>query len=536
MSVNNKWPARVQNTVDNLYRHLMGACEATPDKPAVIELADTGDGVATTSYAQLRERTGTYADALGDLGLDVGDRVVLESDTSASAIALYMACCLLGLPFVPVSPETPTKRLLSIIDSARPALYLQTGRGGRDGIPPEVGTARFGPDGLTVGRAPQPRTRHRREVVPTDPAYIIFTSGTTGRPKGVVMSHRANTAFFRAVLELGLIAPDDRVATTSPLQFDFSLLDIGMALGAGATVVAVPRDRLRWPRRFLGFLRDAGATHVHGVPSIWRPVLRTEPHALAELGLRGVLFCGEEFPLAELRRFQALSPSTRIVNCYGATESMACSFTDVPAPLPADLERLSIGFAHPGAEMMLADERGRPITRPGVVGEIHLRGPSLFSGYWNDPEATRAALVPDPLNPASGQIVFRTGDLAHQGPDGAMYFRSRADSQVQIRGNRVELAEVQRRLMDFPGVAAAVAMVVPGSGADPVLSAFAVMERGAPEPDRRELRAHCAEALPDYMVPQELQVLEELPVTENGKVDHAVLAARLTTPTSFRGR
>ena len=518
-------PARARSTVDNLYWHLLEAADRTPDEPAVVEAAAASDGLDVTTYRELRGRADLYADALGRLGLDVGDRVVLESDTSASGIALYLACCLLGLPFVPVSPETPTKRLLSIIDSARPVLYLQSPDGDRDGIPPEVATGRFGPAGVEIERAPEPRRRHRREVVPTDPAYLIFTSGTTGRPKGVVMSHRANVAFFRAVRRLGLVAPGDRVATTSPLQFDFSLLDIGMALGAGATVVAVPRDRLRWPRRFLGFLRDAGASHVHGVPSIWRPVLRTEPEALAALGLRGVLFCGEEFPLHELRRMQSLSPATRIVNCYGATESMACSFTDVPRPIPDDLDRLSIGFAHDGAEMTLVDERGRPILEPGVVGEIHLRGTSLFSGYWNDPDATRGALVPDPLNPASGQLVFRTGDLAHRGPDGELYFRSRADSQVQIRGNRVEPGEVERRLLEHPAVEAATALVLPGADGDPVLTAFAVTAPDAPDAGRVRLRAWCAEALPGYMVPQELHLIDELPVTENGKVDRERLTA-----------
>ncbi|TDD30909.1 AMP-dependent synthetase [Actinomadura sp. KC06] len=524
MSVNTA-PARVRSSVDNLYGFMMEGADADPGAPAVVEAGAPGGEPGVVTYGELRERVEEYAGVLGGLGLDVGDRVILESDTSSSAIAAYLACCLLGLPFVPVSPETPAKRLLAIIESARPALFLQAEAGVRDGIPPDVGTARFGPDGLRAERPPVPRPRRRREVVATDPAYIIFTSGTTGRPKGVVMSHRAITAFFRAVRRLGLVRPGDRVATTSPLQFDFALFDIGIALGSGATVVPVPRARLRWPRRFLGVLRDTGATHVHGVPSIWRPALRNEPELLGSLGLRGVLFCGEHFPMHELRLLQALSPGTRLVNCYGATESMACSFTDVPAPIPDDLELLSIGFAHPGAEMMIADERGRPIEATGVPGEIYLRSPALFSGYWDDPEATAAALVPDPLNPLSGQVVFRTGDLAHRGPDGELYFRARADSQVQIRGNRVEVAEVERRLAEFPGVGAACAMVLPGdgAGADPVLCAFVAAPPGL---DRMAARSFCAEALPDYMVPQELHiVVGDLPLTENGKVDRTRLAA-----------
>lgn len=339
------------------------------------------------------------------------------------------------------------------------------------------------------------------------------------------MSHRASTAFFRAVHGLGILRPGDRVATASPLQFDFALFDIGITLGSGATLLPIPRERLRWPRRFVGFLKDAGAMHVHGVPSIWRPVLRNEPDGLAALGLRGVLFSGEQFPMHELRELRSLAPGARIINCYGPTESMACSFTDVPDPIPDDLELLPIGHAYPGAEMMIADERGRPVERPGVPGEIYLRAPALFSGYWDDPDTTARALVRDPLNPASGQIVLRTGDLAHRGPDGELYFRARVDSQVQIRGNRVELTEVERRIAEFPGVGAAAVTVADGGSADPVLCAFVVGAPGAGDPDRLAVRAFCAEALPDYMVPSEIHVVGELPLTENGKVDRALLAS-----------
>ena len=145
-------------------------------------------------------------------------------------------------------------------------------------------------------------------------------------------------------------------------------------------------------RRFLEFLSEAEVSQVHGVPSIWRPVLRTAADELAAMDtLRRVVYSGEDFPLPELRRLSELLPKAQIVNGYGATESMAASLTALPNPIPDTLQRPSIGWAHPGAEMTLIDEAGRPVTEPGVTGEIHLRSPALFSGYWNDPEATAAA-------------------------------------------------------------------------------------------------------------------------------------------------
>lgn len=508
-----------------LHEFMLAAADTTPHSPAVVEFR-SDDDVHTVSCEELRRRTDDYAAVLAGLGLDIGDRVVLESNTSASAVASFLACSRLGLPFVPVSPDIPAQRLQSIVETTEPALFLRAGGEPKPGTPAGAGLGRFGEDGLEIDRLPSRRIRHRREIVGSDTAYMIFTSGTTGRPKGVVMSHRGVVSFYRGMLAHRIVGPGDRVATTSPLQFDFSLLDIGLALGSGAAVVPVPRELLRWPSRFLSVLRETGATQVNGVPSIWRPVLRHFAGKLSELaGIRGILFCGEEFPLDEVRRLQSALPHARLINCYGATESMACSFTEVPNPLPGHAERLSIGFAHPGAEMMLVGDRGELIEDEDVPGEIHLRSPALFTGYWADPEATAAALVPDPAEPRSGQKVLRSGDLAFRGRNGEFYFCGRVDSQVQIRGNRVELGEVERRLAAFPGVAAAAALIVEQPQSDPELAAFVVLSRSAPDCDETALNEFCADALPAYMVPRRLRVIAELPVTGNGKLDRTALAA-----------
>jgi amino acid adenylation domain-containing protein len=520
---------------DNLRQYILAAGNSTPDKPALVESAPDGS-LRSLTYRQLDALVDRYGADLQALGLDVGDRVVIEGHATARAVAAFLACCAVGLPFIPMSPGTPDQRLHTICEMAEPALFVQVDGDRGNGLPDSVGRVLAGPDGLSVERPCAPRKRRRRDVVGTDPAYVIFTSGTTGRPKGVVMSHRANIAFYRGIGAQGLIDPEDRVAIASPFHFDFCLGGIALALSAGATAIPVSRDRLDWPRRFAAFLQQAEITHIQGVPSIWRPLLRYEPGLLAELdALRVVVFSGEDFPLAELRELQRLLPGRRIVNLYGATESMACSITDVPDPIPDDLVRLSIGHAHPGAEMEIFDEAGRPVEEPGRVGEIYLRSPALFTGYWGDPEATRAALVPDPLAPESGQLVLRTGDVATRGTDGELYFCGRVDSQVQIRGNRVELGEIERRLQEYPGVAAAVAMMTPGASGEDELSAFVVMEPGAAETGLVDLRAFCSQTLPDYMAPRHLHVLSEFPVTANGKIDRAALPARAGIAATSRG-
>ncbi|MEU3934415.1 AMP-binding protein [Streptomyces sp. NPDC029044] len=520
---------RAHPSAQNLYRLLMGPAAVTPDKPAVVQ-ADENGVLEEFSYRRLGLMAREYAAVLDGLGLDVGDRVVVEADTSASAVAMLLACSALGLPFIPVSPQTPDTRLRSILRTVEPALHARA-----DGLDHRehaaaVGSARFGPGGLVVEQPPVRKVRRRRSVLATDPAYIIFTSGSTGRPKGVVMSHRAIVTFLRAMADDGLAGPGDRVASTSPLQFDFALFGIGVALSSGATLVPVRREDLASPRRMIGFLRDAQVTQVHGVPSLWRPVLRHDPDLLKELEhLRSVVFAGEEFPTPELRRLQESLPGARLVNGYGATESMAASFTEVPHPLPAGQERLSIGHAHAGAEMTLVDEHGHVITEPGPTGEIYLRSPALFTGYWNDPEATDAVLVPDPVEPRLGQRVLRTGDLARLGADGELYFIGRSDYQVQIHGNRVELGEIEGTLTRLPAVTAAAATLVPRAGGH-VLVAAVVLDGARTQLDVGEALEFCARELPSYMVPRSIRTVPELPLTTNGKVDRALLTQELAAP------
>ncbi|WP_367140675.1 MULTISPECIES: AMP-binding protein [Streptomyces] len=519
---------RHDRPADNLCHYLLAPAARIPDKAAVVEADETGT-LTEISYRQLAALAQEYTRALEPLGLDVGDRVVVEAHTCAAAVALLLACSTLGLAFVPVSPHTPDNRLRAIVESVEPALYARADGLGPRELPWAGRTARFGRNGLTTQHPPARRARRRRRVLAVDTAYIIFTSGSTGRPKGVVMSHRAIVTFLRAVITDGLAGATDRIAGTSPLQFDFALFGIGVALGSGATWVPVARENLDSPRRMVGFLRDAAVTQVHGVPSLWRPVLRHDPQLLTRLDtVRSVVFAGESFPLPELRRLQQMLPGTRLVNGYGATESMAASFTDVPDPLPAEQRVLSIGHAHTGAEMTLVDTAGRVVTQPGVVAEIHLRSPALFTGYWNDPEATAQVLVPDPLDTRHGQRVLRTGDLAYLDERDELYFVGRADAQVQIRGNRVELGDVESVLTRLPAVTSAAATLVPRGG-DHVLVAGVVLRDTTAPFDEDAALAFCAKELSAYMTPRRIRPLAGLPLTENGKVDRVRLAHLVTS-------
>ncbi|MCX4778473.1 amino acid adenylation domain-containing protein [Streptomyces sp. NBC_01264] len=525
-----------------LHHFLLRHAARLGDRPAVIGRE------STLTYAELASRAATLAGQLAAWGVEPGDRVVLGLDPSPDALALLCACSMTGAVFVPVAPETPEARFRSLADRTEAVLLIaEDGTGPRS---PEA-DARWSRARLHGGALEFSGPREaspgpvRLETTGHDLAYLIFTSGTTGEPKGIMMSHTAVLAFWRGLTEHCALDGDARVGSFSPLQFDFSLLDYGLALGSGATLVLVDRTLFHQPRRMLDFLGATGVTQMNGVPSLWSSILRYVPGELHRAAsLRTVLFAGEGFPASELRTLRAAFPGLRIINCFGHSESVACSFLDLPDPLPEDGDDLPMGWGHPGAQLLLLDEDGAPVTEAGTTGELYLRADNLFSGYWRDPEATARALVPNPLRPRDRESVFRSGDRAELGADGHLYFRGRDDLQVKVRGNRVELEEVERVLGSHPRVArAAVA-----AAADGLLAVIA--RRPAPADSRdshdtrdihdmpgnrapagplatAELRRWCADRLPPYMVPDSLHFTDSpLPTTPNGKIDRARLLAR----------
>jgi acyl-CoA synthetase (AMP-forming)/AMP-acid ligase II len=267
-------------------------------------------------------------------------------------------------------------------------------------------------------------------------------------------------------------------------------------------------------------MRQLEVTQMNGVPSIWGGLLR---HAAGELAtvetLRSILFAGESFPLDDLRQLRAMFPALRVINCFGQSESIACSMCDVPNPLPADALRLAIGRGHPGVEMLNIDDSGHLIAEPGVVGELYLRAPSLFSGYWADEAATAKALVLNPLLPDSGERVFKSGDLVSFDEAGNFYFAGRIDEQIKILGNRVELGDIAATLRAMPGVAEAVVVsaTIRSSVARAIIACIVPASRHHVTPEA--VRAWCLDYLPRYMLPGHIDVMPDLPLNTNGKVD-----------------
>ncbi|MEU4657393.1 AMP-binding protein [Streptomyces sp. NPDC023723] len=474
----------------HLHRLVADAAARTPDALAVRDLT------TALTYAGLDACAGTYLAALRAHGVRPGDRVLVWTDKTADAVAVAQAVLRCGAIHVPVPRDNPRERVARIAADARPALIVTDHT---DQVP---GTTCVPCADLRRGAAHLPQSAPH-PARPSDPAYILYTSGSTGVPKGVCVSHGGALAFVDwACRELAL-TPADRLANHAAFSFDLSVFDLYAAFRAGASVHLVGAALARAAQPLVDFLLESRITIWYSVPSVL--VLMAEYGELLERGpgaLRACVFAGEPFPLNPLKDLRRAWPAgVRMLNWYGPTETNVCTSYEVTA---ADLTRTGpVPIGTPVA--------GNTVTLDG--GEIVVDGPTVMLGYWGAP-------------PHRGP--YRTGDLGRYDPGGLLEYRGRTDDMAKVRGHRVEPAEITGVLAAHEAVRDA-AVVVLGAGPDARLHAFVVPETGR-GPGYTELRRHCARHLPPYMAIDALHTVDAFPRTANGKVDRAALAGLLTVP------
>ena len=494
----------------NVLTYLEASAQRSPESCAVLDQ----DG--ELSYSQLLAASKRIGCALANRGLQ-GKPVMVAMEKSAATLTVMLGALYAGAFYVPIDLHVPRLRLQHIIEVLNgPSIIVDSEKAFADAFGIEganaIEYASLADHEVDEGLL----ASIREQALETDPAYALFTSGSTGVPKGVCVSHGAIVSFIDAFVREFGIRENDRLANQAPFDFDVSVKDIFGSLAAGATLVIVPRPFFMQPAALVDYLEEKQVTML-----IWAVAalcIVSTYHALDGERLsriRKVMFSGEVMPLKHLREWRAQLPDAEFVNLYGPTEiTCNCLFHRLdPACGYEDGIPLGKSFAH--CNVLLLDANGAEVTQPEEQGEIVVRGPSLALGYIGAPEATAKAFTSNPANALFPERIYRTGDMAYRSAEGQLFFCGRKDNQIKLQGHRIELEEIDVAFEKVPGVMRCRCVF---DAKKKRLRAF--YEGSATEAD---LLTYARENLPAYMKPASVELVADMPLTKNGKVDRAKL-------------
>ncbi|WP_144635204.1 non-ribosomal peptide synthetase [Bordetella genomosp. 13] len=457
------------------------------------------------TYAQLDARANRVAQGLRRLGVQPGDRVAIAMDREPAMLAGLLGILKAGAAYVPVDPALPAERAEYMLQDSGVRLVLASTAADaeRAGDRWRVLTLEACMAEAAGDHAPT------LSIGPQHLAYLIYTSGSTGKPKGVMVPHGALDNFLYAMRQAPGMDDDDQLVATTSLSFDIAALELFLPLTLGASLTLATRAQARDGVALAALLRQRKPGFLQLTPAGWRLLLAAGWRADPGRPLTGL--CGGE-ALHEGLAAELRERGVSLWNMYGPTETTIWSSATPVAALPPSIDR-------PVARTTLhvLDARMHPVPA-GVVGELYIGGDGLAHGYWGRPGLSAERFVADPAG--TGRL-FRTGDLVRRTADGGLEYLGRADHQVKVRGHRIELGEIEAQLLAQAGVGAAVVTVWQGGDA-PALAAY-VTGRGGARPDAALLRAALARALPEYMVPAHICVLDALPLNNSGKVDRKAL-------------
>jgi amino acid adenylation domain-containing protein len=503
----------LRSSASTLHGLVEAQARATPTATAL----ESADG--RTTYAELDDLASSLAQGLQSLGVGPGSFVGVRVDRSAKLVALLLAVLKSGAAYVPLDPAYPLERVEFMARDSGASVVVGSGTA-NDAI------ASFKPVDLDALFADGAIGETTGSAARADlPAYLIYTSGSTGKPNGVLCSHRSVVRFVRWLNAWLKTGADDRVLFKTSISFDASVRELFAPLAAGARVVVAPPGLRADVEALARLTVEREITTLHAVPSLYAALLRTD--GFQPLRLRHVV-CGGEPMRPGLVGLHRRRSAATLHNVYGPTETTV----DVTAWTADEAEivgSVPIGRPVAGAQIYVLDA-ALELVPPGVIGEICVAGGPLALGYWRRPALTADRFVPDPFADRPGSRLYRTGDLGRYLPDGSIYFEGRADRQVKVRGQRIELPEVEDVLERHPGIAAS-AVVATHRDGDVMLTAFVEPVAAATDGGRAvsdglweaELRRHAARALPGWSVPSRFELVGALPVLPNTKIDRAAL-------------
>ena len=501
-----------------VHETLLAAASARPAATAVVV-----DG-ERHSYAALLDQAGQLARALQNHGLARGDRVALFLANDWACVVSIYAALLAGGVIMPINPHTKADKLRYLLADSEAAVLITSAE-----LAPVFRPAAEGPSALRtticVGaaarglgavlpfdeliRGPSQAPRHTA-TIPLDLAALVYTSGSSGQPKGVMLSHQNMVFAMGSIAEYLRLGPDDRIFNALPLAFDYGLYQLLMAVYVGATLVLEPS--FAFPARVVERLRDEEVTVLPLVPTVAAALLSLARNdaGLAVPSVTRVTNTAASLPPHFAGALRTLCPNAEIFAMYGLTECKRVSFLD---PALLDERPTSVGKAIPGTELFLRSAAGDPVP-PGEPGILHVRGPHVMLGYWRQPELTAHMLKPGRY---PGERVLCTHDHFRMDEDGQLYFLGRSDDIIKCRGEKVSPVEIENVLYSLPGVREAVVVGVPDETLGEAVRAFVVLEPDAALTERDVQRA-CRARLEAGCVPRDVRFVPELLKTATGKI------------------
>lgn len=497
--------------------------ETRPDATALV------CGPESMSYGDFERATNRLAHLLRAAGCRRGDRVGILLPKSIHAIVGMIGSLKADCTYVPMDTASPSARLTKIIEACEPKIIL-VGTGSLPvvaDLPSRTSIAWgwFTPDDPAAGLDPLFRWSDLTAMVgsvpdtqngPTDPAHILFTSGSTGVPKGVVITHANIEHFIRWGVAYFGMQNDDRISCHPPLHFDLSTFDIYGSFLAGAEAHLVPPTISLLPHKLAEFMRRSRLTQWFSVPSALKYLVQFDAIQQDDFpSLKRLLWCGEALPTPVLMKLMRRLPHVSFTNLYGPTETtIASSYYTVPACPSDDKAEIPIGVPCDGEELLVLDGEWKP-TAVGEAGELYIKGPGLSPGYWRDPGRSNAVF----LDLGGAGRMYKTGDLARIGEDGLVYLLGRADSQIKSRGYRIELGEIETALYALDVLRECAVVAVRSDGFDGVAICCAYVPREGQSGEPAEIRSRLMKLVPTYMLPSRWIRAAALPLNGNGKVD-----------------
>jgi D-alanine--poly(phosphoribitol) ligase subunit 1 len=482
-------------------------------------------GGSTVTFSQLEALSNKIAHFLQAKGLKKNEVVAIFNNKSPEAYAAMLACLKTGIIYTNLDPNSPYQRIKKIIERCKPSIILH------DIILPDVAAhivSELGIDLIETGpsfvtaveayAADLPAAVN--DITGSDPAYIMFTSGSTGFPKGAVITHGNLLNFIEWGRTTFNVASDDIFTNANPIYFDNSVFDFYVSLFSGAQLVPLTADITKDP---FTLIREVEAAHCNtwfSVPSLLVYLLTTKALSASKLpGMKRFIFGGEGFPKPKLKKlYELFNGQATLYNVYGPTEcTCICSSYVISEKDFEDMNVLApLGFLAPNFSYVLLDHGEVSANK----GELCLKGPNVGAGYYNDADRTAGAFIQNPANNNYNEIVYRTGDLVEVDMNGHLHFKGRADNQVKHMGYRIELEEIESVLNTLDHVdEAAVIYEKLGDGLGQIISFVS----SPVITDEASIMMQLKNMLPDYMLPKKMFIMTELPKNQNGKIDRVAL-------------